>query len=167
MERLRDDILTCLAAALAPVPTNTLARRLGRDPESVARELHALVLEDVVLAVRQGSGVAWTLSGSGRRGPPGAGPGAPSSSPAQLRAELRAERVKTARLEHKLADAHDKLRLLRDQLELALRGGGTPDLDMDAHLADLLVLCHPDRHQDDPRATRVTRWLIAERQRRR
>jgi len=30
-------------------------------------------------------------------------------------------------------------------------------------IRDLIVLCHPDKHKDSPRATRITQWLIDQR----
>lgn len=33
-----------------------------------------------------------------------------------------------------------------------------------ALLKKLLMLCHPDKHKDDPVATEVTRWILSERQ---
>jgi hypothetical protein len=161
-------VLAWLRHQPEPVPAAAVARALLADVGAVERALRGLAQAGLVGLHPGLDGPRWAVSGRGPADPaPGAGPSADLPPPApegpHLRRALAEAEAEIARLR---AD-REALRQQVDALQraLAARSPPPPPGALAAHLTDLITLCHPDRHDNSERATRVTRWLLEERAR--
>ena len=59
----------------------------------------------------------------------------------------------------RITELEDRIRHLRMVLEEA----ETEKYQLKKHLPTLINYCHPDRHNNDPKANEVTAWLISQR----
>lgn len=148
------NVRTVLYQSPHPTTAEELARTLLTRPEVVEAALHRL---HEAGSVHPLSGGRWEARGT------------PTSSPGAARAQADTE-AEVDRLRRELA----RVRAERDRLVTELhvsrshrRGArAVPPGELEQWLDDLLVLCHPDRHDNDARATRVTQWLLSRRRRR-
>jgi hypothetical protein len=148
------NVRTVLYQAPHPTTADELARTLLTRPEIVEAALHRL---HEAGSVHPLSGGRWEARGA---------PSSPAST-ARAHAETEAE---VDRLRRELARVRTERDRLLTELQVARsqrRGArAVPAGEVETWLDDLLVLCHPDRHDNDARATRVTQWLLSRRRRR-
>lgn len=84
----------------------------------------------------------------------------------RLKANVKALEDENEKLVRRGQKARIKIKELEREVEALLSGkspagkGTGPDL---ALLTKMLVLCHPDRHQNSSTSTEVTKWLIDQR----
>jgi len=162
-------VLAWLRHQPEPVPAAAVARALLADLGAVERALRGLASAGLV-TLHGGPGTArWSIAGRADAEPPG-GPGVPFADAGFPVQEGPSLRRALAEAEAEIARLRADREALRQQVDalqraLAARAPAPPSGGLPAHLTDLITLCHPDRHDNSERATRVTRWLLEERAR--
>lgn len=161
MSYFDDNVRTMLYQAPQPVQAEAVARMLWTRAELVTAALERLAVQGLVQRLADGR---WTAAGPAPDAtPPPSAAGAGRPPRAETEAELARLRAELGALRRE----RDQLRSALAMARAAARGPGPRGGGAELHdwVGDLLVLCHPDRHDNSDRANRVTRWLLGQRRR--
>lgn len=78
---------------------------------------------------------------------------------ARMQDALAAEAMRGAGALARVAELERELAEAREEAKVARVAPGALSV-VRGHIPDLLLLCHPDRHRNDERSNRITRWLL-------
>ncbi len=142
-----------LYQAPGPITAEDVARSLMTHTKLVDNALRSLLVAGRVVRLDGPGPVRWTSVEAPR---PSAPPPDRRVPPTDAELELHRMRAEVRRLQDEVQRLHVDLARARTPMP-------SRDDPTEPWTEDLLVLCHPDRHDNSDRANRVTRWLLEKR----